>query len=47
MAYIKYPAKYEKPRIVTADYLVRKCLQRVIKTVDILQFMKDMGNKWK
>ena len=29
------------------DYLVRKCLQRVTKTVDILQFMKDMGNKWK
>ena len=24
MAYSKYPSKYEKPKIVTADYLVRK-----------------------
>lgn len=24
MAYSKYPVKYEKPRVVTADYLVKK-----------------------
>jgi hypothetical protein len=24
MAYGKYPTKYEKPRIVTADYLIMK-----------------------
>ena len=24
MAYSKYPTKYEKPRIVTADYLIMK-----------------------